>query len=165
MTAPAAIKQSEMTRTYTQERLAQIRKEQEDQLRESALLAELKSDREFRKLSKAEVEEQSLAASIAGYVYFIKSAGLVKIGFSSDVLSRLSNLRVGCPVDSKLVAAIPGTEDTELYFHKMFAKLRERGEWFRAEGMLAEMLKRMPTSVTLPERVKRHHDRGKTIVL
>lgn len=139
--------------SYFQERLEEVSKEAEAEARERAILASLRNEKRIK--SKAEREEESLNLARVGYICFIKSAGLVKIGFSTDVANRLSNLRVGCPVDANLVAAIPGTEDTESYFHKTFAKLREKGEWFRLEGVLERMLSVMPSSIDIPERKRK----------
>lgn len=136
--------------TYVKERLAQIRTVEIAKAREQEAIAALREERLF--LTKAQKEQRSLLRAKVGHVYFIKAGGLVKIGFSSDVLNRMSNLRVGCPVDSELVAVIPGTEDTELYFHKMYKSTREKGEWFRLEGQLADFIKRMPSSVAIPDR-------------
>lgn len=136
--------------SYVQERLAEVRKQAAAASREKEIIGTLRDERRIK--TKAEKQEESLHLAQVGYVYFIESAGLVKIGFSTDVINRLSNLRVGCPVDATLVAAIPGTEDTEAYFHKMFSSMRHKGEWFRIEGLLAKMLATMPSSVAIPER-------------
>lgn len=144
---------------YVRERLAQIHAETGLSAREKETIAILREA--TRKKTKEELEVESMARVSVGYVYFIKSGPRVKIGFSTDVISRLSNLKVGNPNDTKLLAAIPGTEDTEAYFHKMFASYREQGEWFLIDGLLKTMLKTMPTSVTLPERKAR---RPKTVV-
>ena len=139
--------------SYVQERLAEVRKQAAAEAREREIVGALRDEK--RAKTKAEREEESLHLAKVGYVYFIESAGLVKIGFSTDVVNRLSNLRVGCPVDARLVAAIPGTEDTEAYFYKMFAKLRQKGEWFLIEGLLERMLTTMPSSITIPERKRK----------
>lgn len=138
---------------YVRERLAQIHHETCLSAREKEVVAILREA--TRKKTKEEIEIESMARVRVGYVYFIQSGGRVKIGFSTDVINRLSNLKVGNPIGAKLVAAIPGTEDTEAYFHKMFNAYREQGEWFLIDGLLKDMLKTMPTSVTLPERKAR----------
>jgi len=135
---------------YVKERLAQIHSEAGLSAKEKEIAAVLRED--TRKKTKEEIEIESMARVSVGYVYFIKSSDMVKIGFSTDVVNRLSNLKVGNPFGSRLVAAIPGTEDTEAYFHKMFAEYRSQGEWFRIDGLLKVMLKTMPGYVSLPER-------------
>lgn len=136
--------------TYAQQRLAEIRSETAAKDREREVLSTI---RDLKKTpTRDEVETISRSVTSVGYVYFLKSAGRVKIGFSTDVASRLSSIRTGCPVESRLVAAVPGTEDTETYFHRMFAAYRERGEWFRCEGLLAAMLRDMPSTITVPDR-------------
>jgi hypothetical protein len=136
--------------SYVEQRLAEIRSQSTAEDREKETLAALKEV--HKKPSKDDLEWESMQRAPVGYVYFIRSGNLVKIGFSADVASRLTNIRVGCAMGARLVAAIPGTEDTETYFHKLFEGNKEHGEWFRIEGLLADVLKRLPTTVTLPER-------------
>lgn len=143
--------------SYVDERLAEIRSQTALIARERETLDALREVN--KKPTKDDIEWESMQRAPVGYVYFIRSDGLVKIGFSTDVAKRLNNIRVGCPTGGKLVAAIPGTEDTETYFHKLFSKYRERGEWFRIEGLLADMLKALPATVTLPERKEKRKAR------
>ena len=60
-------------------------------------------------------------------VYFAQRAadGLIKIGCSRSVNVRMQNIR------AKLIGAVPGDRAIEVLFHKRFAHLRVRGEWFK----------------------------------
>jgi hypothetical protein len=67
-------------------------------------------------------------------VYFIRGAGLTKIGTSATVAQRLANIQACSPVDLELVrfeplpAGVRRWVETEL--HEAFHEHRRRGEWF-----------------------------------
>ena len=74
-------------------------------------------------------------------VYFARAGEYLKIGYSKDPRQRIRTLR--CHKDSirptglddaapvELVAVIDGNRDTERILHRVFAGLRECGEWYR----------------------------------
>lgn len=88
------------------------------------------------------------------YVYFARAGedGLVKIGHAKDVRSRLSSMQTGCPIPLTLLGVLPGGREREAELHARFADLRVRGEWFRAEGALAELLTRLDPVPKVPAR-------------
>lgn len=142
--------------SYVEQRLEEIRQEQSripDKVREKAIISALRTE----KIKQEPNETKWMKAARVGYVYFVRSSSLVKIGFSTNVLNRIIDLQVGNPIDATLVAAIPGSEDTEKYFHHMFKHHREKGEWFRVEGELEQFLSRMPSHVVISNRDKRIH--------
>ena len=66
------------------------------------------------------------------FVYAIgtSDALLVKIGYTTDLERRLSQIQVGCPLPLEILwwtEAGPGFEES---LHRIFAKQRLRGEWF-----------------------------------
>lgn len=63
-------------------------------------------------------------------VYFMYSAGRIKIGFSGTIRSRHRGLQNAGPFPPVVLLAIKGTESVEKKFHKQFAKERLHGEWF-----------------------------------
>lgn len=65
-------------------------------------------------------------------VYFAQlgEAGPIKIGASGDVRARLVQLQTGAPFELRLLGVFPGGEESEGMFHRWFAYLRLRGEWF-----------------------------------
>jgi hypothetical protein len=74
---------------------------------------------------------------VTDVVYFAERAGLVKIGTTGDITTRLAQLDQGVsavrgmdltPVT--LLATMPGSRPVERAVHEMFANLRYRGEWF-----------------------------------
>lgn len=65
-------------------------------------------------------------------IYFIQAEnGLIKIGFSKNVTSRLSNMQVRSPLKLTLLSTIKGTVVMEKELHYKFSKFREHGEWFK----------------------------------
>ncbi len=79
-------------------------------------------------------------------VYFIGSARskAVKIGVAEDPRTRLSALQTGNSQRLVLLAEMPGDERYERVLHRTFAPQRIRGEWFKNEGALAELIKSLP---------------------
>ena len=69
-------------------------------------------------------------------VYFAQKeqGGLIKIGWSRSVASRLQNL------GAKLLGAIPGDEAVEKKIHQLFAHLRSHHEWFNPADELLEFI-------------------------
>jgi len=69
-----------------------------------------------------------------GTVYFIQidnADGYVKIGFSSNINGRMSQLRVGCPYNFKLLTlAIDESKTLEKVFHNLLKESHLVGEWF-----------------------------------
>lgn len=67
-----------------------------------------------------------------GVVYFARAGedGPVKIGFSSQVGSRIDGLQVGAAEPLLLLRTINGGPVVERWLHKRFRDSRIRGEWF-----------------------------------
>ena len=75
-------------------------------------------------------------------VYFVgpRRGDLVKIGFASDLGSRLRHLQTGSPVELHVLAAKAGRVEGEYAYHQQFSPYRVRGEWFqRSHPVRAEM--------------------------
>jgi hypothetical protein len=88
-----------------------------------------------------------------GFVYFLQAgeAGPIKIGWALDPLARLNELQVGCPEPLRLLMTLTDEGGLEAQLHRRFARLRLRGEWFRAEQELACLLW-LPGLMPPPER-------------
>jgi hypothetical protein len=71
----------------------------------------------------------------AGVVYFVRAGNsrTVKIGWTSDLASRVRTLQCANSGKLKVLATIPGDEGLEGRLHRHFAKsrIRPKGEWFR----------------------------------
>lgn len=69
-----------------------------------------------------------------GMIYFVATSPpkgkKIKIGFTTNLKSRLDSLRTGSPVKLALVFTHPGTQQDERALHKRFAEHRMEGEWF-----------------------------------
>jgi hypothetical protein len=73
---------------------------------------------------------------VTGFVYFLRCGDFVKIGFSADPQRRLRYLQTATPFDFELLGYHAGTKWHEQRLHKVFASLRHRHEWFRADQNL-----------------------------
>lgn len=66
-------------------------------------------------------------------VYFIRLGPYVKIGTSTDVMTRIGSLSLA---PGNLLAVVPGSYDVERQTHQRFARLRAFREWFYLEDDL-----------------------------
>jgi Meiotically Up-regulated Gene 113 (MUG113) protein len=81
------------------------------------------------------------------HVYFIYSAGLVKIGFSTKWTARVDAVCQGCPHYATLVLVMPGDRNMERGYHALFHEYHSNGEWFLCEGKMREFLLRYTTDI------------------
>ena len=70
------------------------------------------------------------------FVYFIAGAGLIKIGFTTDLDRRLNEIQSLSPVRVWLIHSFPGGYAHERELHRMFAPHRKWGEWFAEKPVL-----------------------------
>lgn len=65
-------------------------------------------------------------------VYFIEAAeaGVVKIGRTRSINSRMTSLQVASPFKLTLVGTIPGGSRLENRLHRRYSQDRTEGEWF-----------------------------------
>lgn len=86
--------------------------------------------------------EEELRALIEApaHVYFVYSAGLVKIGFSTNWRARTDAVCQGCADYAELIMVMTGGRDLEQGYHTLFHEYRHQGEWFRCEGKMREFL-------------------------
>ena len=78
-------------------------------------------------------------------VYFLHCDGYIKIGHAKDAVRRLRGIETMVPYPVTLVHHVPCPDEAtaltcERAFHRQFAALRVRGEWFRLAGDLAAFL-------------------------
>ena len=82
--------------------------------------------------SYAPVKSRSKRPDLIGTIYFIgPREGMVKIGFTNDLPTRLKRLQCGSPVPLFVLAAIhdkPASLERE--YHARFRSARQHGEWF-----------------------------------
>jgi hypothetical protein len=80
----------------------------------------------------------SIARGRRGLVYIATRAtdGAVKIGWTSDVMRRVAELRKESRSAVELAACFPGDKPDELRLHARFAEDRIAGEWHRPSTTL-----------------------------
>lgn len=76
----------------------------------------------------------------AGYIYVVGFAGFVKIGWTTNLKGRVSEIENGLPQALTLHHSRPGTIKQERALHRRFAAYRTRGEWFKNKGELASWI-------------------------
>jgi hypothetical protein len=78
-------------------------------------------------------------------VYFVEAigAGVVKIGTTKSINTRLATLRVSSPHHLKLIGTIPGGRALERRLHKRYSQDRKAGEWFNYTAILASDIRWM----------------------
>lgn len=81
------------------------------------------------------------------HVYFIQAGtdGPVKIGFTHDIAKRIHQLSTGNAAELKLLWSldcedVATAKNYEAGFHKIFANLRQRGEWFAWHPDIATLI-------------------------
>lgn len=81
-------------------------------------------------------------AEVEARVYFIEcNFELVKIGRTSNVHSRLHQLRTSSPYPLDVLAVVAGDAALEAAIHADLSEHRGLGEWFRSEGDLYRFLR------------------------
>lgn len=63
-------------------------------------------------------------------LYCVRSGAHIKIGHTTDLARRLSELQVGSAHTLEVLLAIPGSAEDERCVHAQFDHCRVRGEWF-----------------------------------
>jgi hypothetical protein len=74
------------------------------------------------------------------YVYFIEDVGFIKIGVGTRPKDRLSHLQTGNPRPLTLLGSYLAKKSEEASLHKRFLPHWIRGEWFRDNPELLELI-------------------------
>lgn len=85
-------------------------------------------------------DELRALAEAPSHVYFIYSAGLVKIGYSTNWPARTDAVCQGCADHAELILVMTGDRKMERGYHALFSDYHHQGEWFRCEGKVREFL-------------------------
>lgn len=85
--------------------------------------------------------EANIPASDRGHVYFIRMGNMIKIGWSTDVDRRVSELSTTAAYALVVEHTISGSMELEKFFHLRFADLRSNNEWFFQKGELRDFLR------------------------
>jgi hypothetical protein len=86
----------------------------------------------------AYVCDSCFAARPRPAIYFVRSNGLVKIGYSKHVAQRVRALRTGSSVPLELWFSFDGTRELEKELHWRFRRDRSHGEWFHLSPAILE---------------------------
>ena len=88
-------------------------------------------------------------------IYAIEACGLdlVKIGKSNKPKSRLGSFKTSSPVPLRLLAVADWHDTQERLIHQIFHPWRRSGEWFAAEGPVAEFVTVMMCPEGTPEQI------------
>ena len=71
-------------------------------------------------------------------VYLLVSGNKVKIGTTSNLVSRVKALRTSNP-DAKIALVMNGNKSTESALHARYAEYRLNGEWFSSNLVLTDL--------------------------
>lgn len=88
---------------------------------------------------------------MTGYIYAIRAAGFVKLGWSKNPKNRVRYLKTAMPLDCELIGMRPGTRYDEGLLHRALRAHCHRREWFRCEGAVLDFLATL-TPVNDPDR-------------
>jgi hypothetical protein len=72
------------------------------------------------------------------YVIQYGTAGLIKIGYTSDVARRVKSLQWQAPMPLRVLGWGPGGHTEEQRLHRLFKSSRAYGEWFTPTSELLE---------------------------
>ncbi len=87
---------------------------------------------------------KTVAFNRTSLVYFAqREDGAIKIGFSSDVMRRVFELRKDARAAVELLACFPGGKPDELKLHDRFASCALGEEWFSPSDELVEFINRL----------------------
>lgn len=76
-----------------------------------------------------------------GTIYFVESAGFVKIGYTNATArERLRAFQTSSPLDFRVLVTTHGDTDLERKLHDLFKDQHHRGEWFLSGGPLNELV-------------------------
>jgi len=74
-------------------------------------------------------------------VYFIQAkTGEIKIGVSTNLKHRFSQIKVHCPVKIKLIGAMHEEKLTEADVHRLFKKYKLKGEWYKPDQEIFDFI-------------------------
>jgi hypothetical protein len=73
-------------------------------------------------------------------VYFLYSAGLIKIGYTRDIYKRFADLKNMGGAPAQLIAVVPGNKNCEKSLHHIFKADRKHGEWFQISADIRRYL-------------------------
>jgi len=74
-------------------------------------------------------------------VYFVRSAGLIKVGTSEGLKGRVKGIQMACSAPVLLLAFGPGNREREQHLHELFSAEHHHGEWFRPSPLIEHWMR------------------------
>jgi hypothetical protein len=93
-------------------------------------------------------------------VYFLKAQGLIKIGYSANVMRRVESVLSPFAEGGEVLGIIPGDRALEAFMHQKFAAFRTHGEWFTP----AEDILRFIAMLDAPSAVEQDKEDDRTLI-
>jgi len=94
-------------------------------------------------------------------VYVVQTCpGFVKVGRASDVFRRIQDLQVCTPYPVRFLGLLSTNQLDEAHYHELFEPYRERGEWFRLEGVVEETIRAQAVPPPLREATPHYDGEG-----
>lgn len=93
-------------------------------------------------------------SSIERLVYFIQageSSGPIKIGIANDPNRRIVLMQTCCPLELRLLLAVPGSERHEERLHQLLKAHRIRGEWFEPHADVLRVMAELTAGRSLAD--------------
>jgi len=97
------------------------------------------------------------------FIYFIKPVGMdgpVKIGWSVNPMSRVSEFMTYSPFPLELVFSMPGTRELDWNLHDCFFDLHSHREWFFADERLTSFIQKLIDGMPLADAIDLTDRRG-----
>lgn len=85
-------------------------------------------------------DDGSVTKALPRLVYFMYSAGRIKIGYTADIYRRVSDLTNMGGSSVELIGVLPGDKDFERTLHRLFKADRTHGEWFKISDEIRRFL-------------------------
>ncbi len=119
-----------------------ISRQERRERREAKALAVLKAMKDSKQAEKLRWTTYQLGSETQNeMVYFLYSAGLIKIGYTSNIYRRFADLKNMGGATATLVAVVPYVhKDYEKLLHQLFKADRSHGEWFRPSAEIKRFL-------------------------
>lgn len=76
-----------------------------------------------------------LTGNREGYLYLVRFADFVKLGFSADPAKRIAAIAAALPGDLEVIWIERGRLHDERRFHRALEAFRVKGEWYRCEAI------------------------------
>lgn len=85
-----------------------------------------------------------------GWTYFVRVGDAIKIGSATNFKRRLHALQTAHEKPIEVLAVVPASIADEFAVHQLFAGIRTRGEWFRADEELLYFIEGIKAEATNP---------------